>query len=92
MIACRHEQSEPEEELAAVGLTAPAEEGDEFRKQHGEGGGRQGALRRDPPARPTTGSLRLAAKSNTATPTHSIDELAASGYQESQYLRTGCVF
>jgi hypothetical protein len=27
MIACRHEKSEPEEELAAVGLAAPTEEG-----------------------------------------------------------------
>ena len=30
-------------------------------------------------------SLRLAANSNTATPNHSIDELAASGYPESLY-------
>ena len=54
MIACRHEKSEPEEELAAVGLAAPTEEGAELRKQHREGSSRQGALRRDPPARPFT--------------------------------------
>ena len=54
MRACRNKKSKPEEELGTVGRAAPAEEGAELsgRKQHGEGRGRQRALRRDPPARP----------------------------------------
>jgi len=65
MIACRHEKSEPEEELAAVGLAAPTEEGAELRKQHREGSSRQGALRRDPPARPFTRLAQACCKINT---------------------------
>ena len=63
--ACRHEKSEPEEELAAVGLAAPTEEGAELRKQHREGSSRQGALRRDPPARPFTRLAQACCKINT---------------------------
>ena len=65
--------NEPAEELAAVGLAAPAEEGAELRKQQSEGSSRQGALRRDPPARPFTGLVQVCC---TATPNHSIDRVA----------------
>ena len=37
MRVCRHKKSEPEEELATVGLAAQAEEGAKLRKQHGKG-------------------------------------------------------
>ena len=63
--ACRHQKNEPEEELAAVGLAAPAEEGAKVRKQHGGGSCRQGALRRDPPARPFTRLAQACCKINT---------------------------